>query len=89
MGDFLGGEETFDGTTTQYGLNWQSLGEKVDISDTSAFTVVTSTDLADLPDAFANATLSNSETKHGGTETTYFDSTGNIVGKAREYRMMV
>ena len=39
MGDFLGGEETFDGTTTQYGLNWQSLGEKVDISDTSAFTV--------------------------------------------------
>jgi len=85
MGDFLGGEETFDGTTTQYGLNWQSLGEKVDISDTSAFTVVTSTDLADLPDAFANATLSNSESKHGGTETTYFDSTGNIVGKAREY----
>ena len=85
MGDFLGGEETFDGTTTQYGLNWESLGEKVDISNTSAFTVVTPTDLADLPDAFANATLSNSESKHGGTETTYFDSTGNIVGKAREY----
>ena len=85
MGQFLGGTETFDGVTTEWGPNWTQLGQKADLTDGS-LVAVTSEDADALPfdgtAAFSRTELMHRDDTSSSEEITYLDSEGNVLGYA-------
>ena len=89
FGDLLKGTEVFGATTVELGPNWTIVGETFDLTAGGA----TDTDLSALPTAFTSTfivsgTLVTSGVKEmtetfpwGGSETTYFDASSNVLGK--------
>ena len=86
LGEFLGGSETFNGVTTEWGPNWTLIGQTTDLND-SSLVAVTSEDADALP-FDGTAAFSRTETMDWGgenetiEEVTYFDSAGNVLGYA-------
>ena len=87
-GEMTGGTETHpDGRTVTLGANWEVQGEKMSVSGLST---VSSSDLDDLPaqlKAASGDTLYSTrsleffgEDSRTGTQTTYLDEQGNILG---------
>ena len=74
MGQFLGGTETFDGVTTEWGPNWTQLGQKADLTDGS-LVEVTSEDVDALPfegtAAFSRTELMHRDDTSSSEEITY------------------
>ena len=90
FGDFMAGTEVFGATTVNLGPNWTIVGETFDLTAGGA----TDTDLSTLPTAFTSTFVDGSgnaitsgvkemtETfPWGGSETTYFDASSNVLGK--------
>ncbi len=80
--NLIEGEETSsDGRTTTYGANWEMLGQKADVS---ALTALNDTQLGDIPDPLKAASGDTFSTQEnfdwGGSQTTYYDSAGKILG---------
>ena len=86
----MAGTEAFGATTVTLGPNWTVVGETFDLTAGGA----TDTDLSTLPTAFTstfvdgNGAVITSGVKEmkedfpwGGSETTYFDASSNVLGK--------
>ena len=82
---FSSGTETINGNTKTYDSSWSVTGET---RDTSALgTALTDAQLTGVPASLKSSqtdgeTYSSVETFTGGTETTFYDSTGAILGYA-------
>ena len=84
--NFLGGTETVDGRTIEWGPNWTNLGEKMDTGSLN-LSIVSDAVLANLPSALKgpNDTKFLSESDGGnGEKFTYIDGdTDSVLGFAR------
>ena len=84
-GEMLGGTETMDGKTIEYGANWERLSESVSIADADlADLVLTEEDLVGVPLSLQGETATYArvtEFDGGGSETTYFtqDASGKLL----------
>ena len=83
MGNFLGGTETSGGETLTFDASWNVTGRSKQVA--SDATALTQTQLDAIPDALESSltdglTYSDSETFDWGTETTYYDSAGTVLG---------
>ena len=83
-GNLVSGSEVENGVTTTYGANWEVTGRKADL--TGATTVTAAADLAELPASFkiggTSAKYTQKDFDWGGSERTYFDADGAILGYA-------
>jgi hypothetical protein len=83
-GDLRSGVETSsDGVETTYGADWTILGQKADVSGLGS--PLSDTELAGVPTSIQSAltdgnTYSSSQTYGWGTDTTYYNSDGKILG---------
>ena len=83
-GDMLGGSETMDGKTIEYGANWDRLSESVTIAENElAGMALTVEDLVGVPSSLQGEVTYARVTEFdgGGSETTYFtqDATGKLL----------
>ena len=83
MGNFLGGTETVDGATITFNSDWSIAGRAKQV-DSNA-TALTQAQLDAIPDALETTlndglTYADAETYDWGTETTYYDSAGTVLG---------
>ena len=82
-GNFTGGTETDNGIQRTFDANWNVTSEAASSSFIAGLSAVSSSDLALLPANFtANSgdTLISTKTFPWGSESTYYDSTGSVLG---------
>jgi len=103
--NLIEGTETRSGVTTEFGAGWSIVGESVDVTAASLTAItdldaVVAGDikLSDLYNFTANVNdvattagyyASEASSWGGGTETTYFNAAGGIVGRKSEYSFSV
>ena len=78
MGSFLGGTETNNGETLTFNANWSVAARSQSVDTEDALT-----DTSGLPDALvaqSGDTYASTENFTWGSETTYYDSTGTVLG---------
>ena len=80
-----GEEKGSDGVTTVYGANWEIVSQKGDVS--ALGDALTTADLVGVPTSIQSAqpdgnTYAKSNVYDWGTDITYYDSTGSILGYA-------
>ena len=78
-----GVETSSDGVETTYGANWEILGQKADVSGLGG--ALSDSELTGVPASIQSAltdgnTYASSQTYDWGTDTTYYDSAGTILG---------
>ena len=81
----VSGSETENGITTEYGANWTVTGRTADTSNLSQET--NASVLADLPSSFVinNTAYYTENSGPWGTERTYFDASGTILGYSNSW----
>ena len=92
-GNFLGGFEISNGIKTTWGANWVNLGQSstLDIAQevadgTVGYSEVADAEFAGLPASFKAASgktyVKVDDFGNGNSESTYYDSTGKVLGYA-------
>ena len=79
----LGGQDIYNGVTTNWGADWTNEGSKVDASAMAASDDYTAVESTDGHPVFTDAAYSSSETYDwGGSEVTYYADDGSVLGYA-------
>jgi hypothetical protein len=85
-GNFTGGTETEGVITYTYNSSWEVTNTATDTSALPPISSITGVPAALLDSTPANTKVSVRQFEDGGSETTYYDASGNILGTSNTWK---